>query len=114
MDYTTIEYNSPEEKLATMKLYDEKGDYQLWALEETGEIALVTKGKNGAEDQILFSNPYNVGAMKKAVEPKQRLLSQILLKYSDGSKETIMSSYVEAAKNRQIKIENIRGGMRVN
>ena len=114
VDYTTIEYNSPEEKLATMKLYDEKGDYQLWALEETGEIALVTKGKNGAEDQILFSNPYNVGAMKKAVEPKQRLLSQILLKYSDGSKETIMSSYVEAAKNRQIKIENIRGGMRVN
>ena len=45
VDYTKIEYNSPEEKLATMKLYDEKGDYQLWALEETGEIALVTKGQ---------------------------------------------------------------------
>ncbi len=114
VDYTTIEYNSPQEKLATMKLYDEKGDYQLWALEETGEIALVTKGKDGADDQILFSNPYDVGAMKKAVEPKQRLLSQILLKYSDGSKETTMTSYVEAAKNRQIKLERIRGGIRVN
>ncbi len=114
IDYTTVEYNSPEEKLATMKLYDEKGDMQLWALEETGEIALVTKGKDGAEDQILFSNPYNVAAMKKAVEPKQRLLSQILLKYSDGSKETTMASYVEAAKNRQIKIERIRGGIRIN
>lgn len=114
VDYTTIEYNSPEEKLATMKLYDEKGDYQLWALEETGEIALVTKGKDGKDDQILFSNPYDVGAMKKSVEPKNRLLSQILLKYSDGSKETIMSSYVEAAKNRQIKLEHIRGGIRIN
>ncbi len=114
VDYTTIEYNSPEEKLATMKMYDEKGDYQLWALEETGEIALVTKGKDGADDQILFSNPYDVGAMKKSVEPKQRLLSQVLLKYSDGSKETIMTSYVEAAKNRQIKLERIRGGIRVN
>ena len=114
VDYTTIEYNSPQEKLATMKLYDEKGDYQLWALEETGEIALVTKGKDGADDQILFSNPYDVGAMKKAVEPKQRLLSQILLKFSDGSKETTMTSYVEAAKNRQIKLERIRGGIRMN
>ncbi|MBR5308785.1 MAG: hypothetical protein IKU43_08440 [Clostridia bacterium] len=114
VDYTKIEYNSPEEKLATMKLYDEKGDYQLWALEETGEIALVTKGKDGAPDQILLSNPYDVASMKKADEPKNRLLSQILLKYSDGAKETQMNSYVEAAKNRQIKLERIRGGIRVN
>ena len=114
VDYTTIQYNSPYEKLATMKMYDEAGDYQLWALEETGEIALVTKGKDGAPDKILFSNPYDVAAMNKAVEPKQRLLSQVILKYSDGTKEVEMNSYVEAAKNRQIKLEVIRGGIRVN
>ena len=114
VDYTKIEFNSPEEKLATMKLYDEKGDYQLWALEETGEIALVVKGKDGKPDQILLSNPYDVASMKKADEPKNRLLSQVILKYSDGSKETQMNSYVEAAKNRQIKLERIRGGIRIN
>ena len=110
VNYTAIEYNSPEEKLATMTLYDEKGDYQLWALEETGEIALVTKGKDGNPDQILFSNPYNVASMDKDVKLKERLLSQIILKYSDGE----MNSYEQAAKNRQIKLEYIRGGIRVN
>ncbi|MBR3996255.1 MAG: hypothetical protein IKI97_13390 [Clostridia bacterium] len=110
VNYTAIEYNSPEEKLATMTLYDEKGDYQLWALEETGEIALVTKGKDGNPDQILFSNPYNVASMDKDVKLKERLLSQIILKYSDGE----MNSYEQVAKNRQIKLEYIRGGIRVN
>ena len=113
-DYTAIEYNSPEEKLATMTLYDEKGDYQLWALEETGEIALVTKGKDGNPDQILFSNPYNVASMDKDVKLKEKLLSQILLQYSGSLGEQSMNSYVEAAKNRQIKLEIIRGGIRIN
>lgn len=114
VDYTSIVYNSPEEKLATMTKYDENEKYELWALEETGEIALVTKPGANGEKQILFSNPYDVASMNKAVEPKQRLLSQVMLKYSDGTKEVSMNSYVEAAMNRQIKIEYIRGGIRVN
>lgn len=112
-DYTTIVYSSPEEKLATMKLYLENDKYQFWGLEETGEIAFVTKSTG----QILFSNPYDVASMSKdakAVETKQKLLSQIQLSYSQGSVSAVMNTYKDAALARQISFEPIRGGLRVN
>ncbi len=113
-DYTMIDYSSPIEKLATMKLYVENDKYQLWGLEETGEIAFVTKSTG----QILFSNPYDVATISKdktATETKQKLLSQITLKYSSESVSgAYMYSYKDAAIDRQISMENIRGGLRVN
>lgn len=112
-DYTSIVYSSPEEKLATMKLHLENDKYQLWGLEETGEIAFVTKSTG----QILFSNPYDVASMSKdakTVETKQRLLSQIQLSYSQGPVSAIMNTYKDAALARQISFEPIRGGLRVN
>ncbi len=112
-DYTTLVYSSPLEKLATMSLYLENDKFELWGLEETGEIAFVTK----ATGQILFSNPYDVATMSKdpkTTETKQKILSQIHLKYSNGANEAIMYSYKEAALNRQIVMEPIRGGLRVN
>ncbi len=112
-DYTTIEYSSPLEKLATMKLCLENDKYQLWGLEETGEIALVTK----ATGQILFSNPYDVASMSKDArtsETKQKLLSQIQISYTQGSTSAVMNSYKDAALARQISFEPIRNGLRVN
>ena len=119
-DYTMIEYSSPLEKLATMKLYIENDKYQLWALEETGEIAVVTKSTG----QILFSNPYDVATIsqeKAATETKQKLLSQIIINYTsiatsetDKATDATMYSYKDAAMDRQITMENIRGGLRVN
>lgn len=112
-DYTSIEYSSPQEKLATMKLRLENDKYQLWALEETGEIAFVTK----ATGQILFSNPYDVASMSKdakSTETKKKILSQLQLRYSNGANEALMNTYNDAALNRQISMEPIRGGLRVN
>ncbi len=112
-DYTKIEYSSPYEKLATMTLYCENDKFELWGLEETGEIALVTKSTG----QILFSNPYDVASMSKddkTTETKYRLLSQIAIKYSTGSGEATMYSYKEAALNRQISMQPIRGGLQVD
>jgi len=113
-DYTSLVYTSPKEKLATMKKMLSHGDYELWILEETGEIALVTKGKDGAEDHILFSNPYDVAGMTKDAKTKEKLLSQILINFNNGSQSTDYNSYEWAAKLRQIKVEPIRGGIRVN
>ena len=112
-DYTQIEYSTPYEKLATMSLYCENDKFELWGLEETGEIAFVTKSTG----QILFSNPYDVASMSKdarTTETKYKLLSQIAIKYATGSGEATMYSYKEAALNRQITMEPIRGGLQVN
>ncbi len=110
-DYINVAYSSPREKLATMDMYLENDKYQLYGLADTGEIALVVKGT----EQILFSNPYDVGAYTTvSVETKQKILSQILLKYSVNNSETIMNTYKDAALNRQISMEPIRGGIRVN
>lgn len=112
-DYTKIEYSTPYEKLATMTLYCENDKFELWGLEETGEIAFVTKSTG----QILFSNPYDVASMSKddkTTETKYKLLSQISIKYSTSSGEATMYSYKEAALNRQIAMEPIRGGLQVN
>ena len=105
-------YENPYEKLASMTKYYETGKYELWGLEQTGEIALVDK----ATGQILFSNPYDVSTMSKDPkkdEVKKQLLSQVILKYSNSSQETIMYSFTEAAVNSQIKMVPIRGGLRV-
>lgn len=105
-------YENPYEKLASMTKYYENGKYELWGLEQTGEIALVDK----ATGQILFSNPYDVSTMSKDPkkdEVKKQLLSQVILKYSNSSQETIMYSFTEAAVNSQIKMVPIRGGLRV-
>ena len=47
------EFNSAEEKLATMTLYLEAYDYELWALAITGEVAI----RNKKTGEVLFTNP---------------------------------------------------------
>ena len=73
VDFTTEAYYTAEEKLATMELRFEKGEYQLWVHKYTGEVAVV----NTATGEKLFSNPYDVGLSKSTAsvkaEPSRRL-----------------------------------------
>ena len=111
IDYLTQVYYTAEEKLATMKMRFEKGDYQLWINEFTGEVAV----KNTKTDEILLSNPYDVGLSTAANSVKAELLSQIIVGYT-GNELTgtnVFTSYTDAALNGQIKVKSIKNGMRV-
>ncbi|GEM_PF-186760 len=113
--YLTLEFKTPEDKLATMVLYYEKGDYQLWVDELTGEVAT----KDLKSGQILFSNPYDVGAEYKksgtgpSASTKKKIMSQVMIKYDDNGTDKTMYSFEEAAMRGQIKIKNIKNGIRV-
>ncbi len=111
IDYMTKVYYTPEEKLATMTMAFEKGDYQLWVNSYTGEVATV----NTATGEKLFSNPYDVGSSKAVNSLKADLLSQIMITYSsvEASTSETFNSFTDAAKNNQIKIKNIKNGIRV-
>ena len=111
IDYLTKVYYTAQEKLDTMEMRFAKGDYQLWVNTYTGEMAL----KNVKTDEILFSNPYDVGLSAAADSVKAELLSQIVIEYT-GNKlagSNKFTSYNDAALNRQIKVKNIKNGMRV-
>jgi hypothetical protein len=102
-------FKNPQEKLATMKLMLEKDGYQLWVHESTGEVATV-KLSTG---EILFSNPYNVSDSTAKVTIKAQILSQIFVRYTDNDTEKTFYSYTEAACRKQIKIKNIKNGVRI-
>ncbi len=111
IDYLTKVYYSGEEKLATMTMAFEKGDYQLWVNSYTGEVATV----NTKTGEMLFSNPYDVGLSKAVPSLKADLLSQIIISYSstESATEETFNSYTDAAKNNQIKLKNIKNGIRL-
>ena len=57
--YKETIYKTPEDKIATMGAPRlEKGDYQFYIDEFSGEVAL----KNVVTNEYLFSNPYDIGA----------------------------------------------------
>ncbi|MBO7360336.1 MAG: hypothetical protein J6V48_04330 [Clostridia bacterium] len=112
--YLTLEFATAEDKLASMEMLLEKDGYQLWADRLTGEVAT----KNLASGQILFSNPYDVGAKYPSKQgpsdsTKKKLMSQLMVRYVDNDTEKEMYSFEEAAMNGQIKIKNIKNGIRV-
>jgi len=111
IDYLTKVYRTAQEKLDTMTMRFAKGNYQLWINEFTGEMAL----KNIKTEEVLFSNPYDVGLSSAADSVKAELLSQITVEYT-GNKLTgsnKFTSYTDAALNNQIKVKSIKNGMRV-
>lgn len=109
-DYTAIVYANPDEKLATMEKVVESYGYELWYKADTGETAVL----NTKTGQILLSNPYDVASdTTSSVETKQKLLSQLIIKYTENDKETSFDSYKQAAMNGQIKMKKIKGGIRV-
>ncbi len=89
--YLTKEFATAEDKLATMKMKIEKDGFQLWIDELTGEVATV----NVASGQILFSNPYDIGATYPAGtgpsdSTRKKMLSHVMVKYTDNDTEKEM------------------------
>jgi hypothetical protein len=111
IDYVNTVYYTPEDKLATMKMAFEKGDYQLWVNDFTGEVTTV----NTKTGEMLFSNPYDVGLSKAVTSLKSEFLSQIIIGYTgnDSTMTNTFNSYTDAALNDQIKVKNIKNGIRV-
>lgn len=112
-EYITKEFNTPEEKLATMKKRLSKDGYELYVDELTGEVAT----KNIVTGEVLFSNPYDVateGAVSSPSTTTPTLLSQIIVTYKDSEdNEKTMNSFTEAALRGQITVKNIKNGVRV-
>ena len=108
-DYISTIYGSPEDKLATMKLKTTKGNYSIYADEKSGEVAV----KDLATGQILFTNPYDVGVSTASDSVKNQILSQIIVKFTENGRERDYSSYEYAALRDQIKVKNIKNGIRV-
>jgi len=110
IDYLTHNFESKEAKLATMQLKLERYGYQLYYEPYTGEVAVL----NTKTGDILMTNPYDVGTENASVNIKNQLLSQIIIKYSNTEgNELQMFSFVEAASRGQIKVKNIKNGIRV-
>lgn len=110
IDYINQGFASKEEKLATMTLKLERFGYELYYEPYTGEVAV----KNTKTGDILMTNPYDVGSAKSSENIKNQLLSQIILKYTNNQgQELNMYSYVDAALLGQVKVKNIKNGIRV-
>ncbi|MBQ8577657.1 MAG: hypothetical protein IJ449_06805 [Clostridia bacterium] len=113
IDYLTEEFKTADEKLATMTpmVTSEDGRYTLFVDAYSGEVAYY----DNVVKQALFSNPYNLNTVKQAAssDTKAKLMSQVIVKYLDNDKESTYYSYTEAADRGQIKVKNIKNGIRV-
>jgi len=111
VDYLHTPFASAEEKLASMRKVKEEHGVELYFEDYTGEVAI----KNKQSGQILFSNPWDIGASYNtgSDETREFLLSQLIISYDDNGVEKKMSSYKEAALRGQIILKNIKGGIRV-
>ena len=110
--YLTTEYQDSSEKLANMSLRLTRGDYELYIAEATGEVAV----RNKATGQILLSNPYDVYKVSSD-DVKATLLSQVVVHYkqikNNGQTGRPMNSYADSAERGQIKVRNVKNGLRV-
>lgn len=106
--YTEV-YASPEAKLETMKKMYDNGSYAIYAHEQSGEVAV----KDLKSGQILMTNPYDVGVSTASESVKNQILSQIIVKFDENGREKEFSSFEYAALRDQIKIKNIKNGIRV-
>lgn len=113
VNYLAEPYNVASEKLAQMvKVYtDEERNTELWYEFYTGEVAI----RNTVTDQYLFTNPYDISAIDSiaSAEVKKQLLSQIMLTFLDNGTTKTFYSYSDAATKGQIRLKNIKGGIRV-
>ena len=109
MGYLSTEYVSPQHKLSTMELKLDKDGYQLYVDPLTGETATVNKESG----QILFSNPWDIKGAANSDNIAGQLMSQVYIKYTDNGTEKHFYSFFEAAIRGQIKVKNIKNGVRV-
>ncbi len=110
IDYTTLVFTNPQEKLKTMELYLTKGNYELYVDTFTGEVAY----RNIKTEEILFTNPYDIGTSTLgSTNTKNELLSQIIIQYTDNNTSPVFVSYEMAALKDQIIVKRIKNGIRV-
>lgn len=113
--YTSSElgaFATREAKIESMMLVKEniKG-YNIYYEPYTGEVAV----EEVATGNVLFTNPYDLSDTycTASASTKEKLLSQIVLTYLNNEVEETMYSYVEAAQRGQIKMKDIKNGIRV-
>ena len=135
MDYLTGKYtykdetgkeveevvDTKEERLALMDLRLQKGDYRLYVDAYSGEVAV----EQISTGDILFTNPYNVGASKTTDDNKAEALSQLKIKFTDIKAIKAADpyySYTNAVKGgdykntapSQLNVRYIKDGIRVD
>ncbi len=114
--------DTQEEKLATMDLRLQQDGYNMYVDEYSGEVAVECI----ATGEVLFTNPYNVGANPalNTDELRAQYLSQIIISYKDTSNNNqpgTYNSYQHAVKGgdfknttaSQINVRYIKNGVRV-
>lgn len=104
-------YNTPDEKLAAMELMFTRGSYELYVDKISGEVAT----RDTRTGDVLFSNPYDIAGSTGSQPVKQNLMSQIIVQYEDVTtgKGDPLYSFKDAAMRDQIKVLNIKNGVRV-
>ncbi len=120
----TVNYAEDEltadQKLDSMDYRYGTGDYELYVDAYSGEVAVL----NTATGEKLFTNPYNYATMtqwSKRLDDESlsalgpQIMSQLIVSYKDITTGTngTYNSYTWAAKRGQIKVKDIRGGIRV-
>ena len=108
-DYTSMLYISEERKLESMEKKLDLYGYELYIEPNTAEVAVVDK----ASGQILFTNPYDVAGSKGTTATKEKLLSQIIVNFTENGTSKEYNSYANAATLGQIVIKDIKNGVRV-
>ncbi len=111
LKYHSTVFANPEEKLKTMKEMYKKGNYAIYADQKSGEVAV----KDLATGQILFSNPYDIGTSNATENVKNRLMSQVIIQFKEveSANKRTYGSFEYAAAKDQVKIQNIKNGIRV-
>jgi len=114
IDYFGTVFATKEEKLETMDLrfeHPETDGFQLYVDAYSGEVAV----RNKATGEVLFTNPYTVGASTATESIKKEIMSQLSVTFVDivsNNKQTYYS-YEWSAERGQIVVRNIKNGLRV-
>ena len=112
-------FNTPEDKLKSMTLMLTKYGFELYAKEETGEVAI---REIANPENILFTNPYDIGSSHAdagtngKASIKEQLLSQVIIHFSETTSTDLsipLYSFVDAAMREQIEMSPIRNGVRM-
>ncbi len=106
--------STPEEKIALMDYRYGTDKYELYVDAYSGEVAIRSK----ATGETLFTNPYNIGQSTATAtngSTKDEIMSQLIVNYTDITTNTgtPLYSYTWSAVRDQIKVMNIKGGIRV-
>ncbi len=112
-DGRKTKFTSEENRLNAMKLQytDPEKDFELYADEISGEVAL----KDKSTGDVLFTTPYSLAEdTRVSTKLKSEMLSQVIINYSSvsGSSGTY-NSFSHAALLNQISIRKLKGGIRV-